>query len=99
MEPLPPLYTAPLFAPLHAELLSLLRALTPEDWERPTLARAWRVKDVAAHLLDTQLRKLSAQRDRSRSGLEEFGGVEWDSRPLAGRSGARTSRRDRAAAG
>src|SRR5689334_7783825 len=52
-----------LFAPLHAELMSLLRGLTPDDWERPTLARAWRVRDVAAHLLDTQLRRLSGHRD------------------------------------
>ncbi|HKC25475.1 MAG TPA: maleylpyruvate isomerase N-terminal domain-containing protein, partial [Thermoanaerobaculia bacterium] len=63
LKPLPPVHTMELFAPLHAELMSLLEGLTPEDWERPTLARAWRVKDVAAHLLDTQLRKLSAQRD------------------------------------
>jgi uncharacterized protein (TIGR03083 family) len=52
-----------LFAPLHAELMSLLRGLAPSDWERQTVARAWRVRDVAAHLLDTQLRRLSAHRD------------------------------------
>ena len=28
-----------------------------------TVAPAWKVKDVAAHLLDTQLRKLSIVRD------------------------------------
>ena len=28
-----------------------------------TIAPAWKVKDVAAHLLDTQLRKLSLVRD------------------------------------
>src|ERR1051325_933044 len=52
-----------LFAPLHEELLALLRSLNAEQWLRPTVAGAWRVRDVAAHLLDTQLRKLSAQRD------------------------------------
>jgi len=47
-----PLDTAPLFPDLHAELLALLRALELEDWERPAVAGAWRVRDVAAHLLD-----------------------------------------------
>ena len=58
--------TAALFPGLHAELLALLRALAPADWERPTLAGAWRVRDVVAHLLDGDLRKLSAQRDGHR---------------------------------
>ena len=63
MRPLEPIDTRNLFAPLHAELMSLLRALTAEEWEKQTMAPAWRVRDVAAHLLDTQLRRLSLQRD------------------------------------
>jgi len=63
MEPLAPRDVAGLMAPLHDELLSLLRGLDAEQWQRPTVAGAWRVRDVAAHLLDTQLRKLSAHRD------------------------------------
>ena len=63
MEPLSFLYTAGLFPPLHHELIDLLRGLSPADWERPTVAGRWRVRDVAAHLLDTQLRRLSLQRD------------------------------------
>ncbi len=63
MSALPPLDTAPLFRPLLGELLALLRALGPADWERPTLAGRWRVHDVAVHLLDGDLRKLSAYRD------------------------------------
>jgi hypothetical protein len=55
--------TAPLFGPLQAELLALLRGLDESDWNRPTLAGSWRVQDVAAHLLDGDLRKLSAHRD------------------------------------
>jgi uncharacterized protein (TIGR03083 family) len=58
--------TRNLFAPLHAELMSLLRGLKADDWKKPTIARAWRVRDVAAHLLDTQLRKLSGRRDGHR---------------------------------
>jgi uncharacterized protein (TIGR03083 family) len=63
MEPLTPLGTADLFPGLHKELITLLRGLSPEDWERPTIAGAWRVRDVAAHLLDGSLRKLSVYRD------------------------------------
>jgi uncharacterized protein (TIGR03083 family) len=59
LTPLAPRYVADLFAPLHAELIALLRTLTPEQWELPTVAGAWRVRDVAAHLLDGMLRKLS----------------------------------------
>jgi hypothetical protein len=58
-----PLYTANLFAPLYRELIVLLRGLEPEDWERPTVAGAWRVRDVVAHLLDGSWRKLSVYRD------------------------------------
>jgi uncharacterized protein (TIGR03083 family) len=63
-RPLQPIFTAHLFQKLEGMLIELLRSLTPEDWEKQTLAPKWRVKDVAAHLLDTQLRKLSASRDR-----------------------------------
>lgn len=58
-----PLLTAHLFPTLDSALIDLLRSLTPEDWERQTIAPRWNVKDVAAHLLDTQLRKLSFGRD------------------------------------
>jgi len=43
-------------------LIELLRSLTPQDWEKQTVAPQWKVKDVAAHLLDTQLRRLAAAR-------------------------------------
>ncbi|RPI55464.1 MAG: hypothetical protein EHM55_07815, partial [Acidobacteria bacterium] len=58
-----PLLTAHLFPIVEARLLELLRSLTPADWEARTIAPGWRVKEVAAHLLDTQLRKLSRMRD------------------------------------
>jgi hypothetical protein len=58
-----PIDTAPLFGPLHAELLALLRALPAEDWQRPTVAGRWLVRDVAAHLLDGDLRKIAVYRD------------------------------------
>lgn len=66
MEMLTPVYTATLFPALHAELIALLRGLGDDDWLRPTVAGAWRVRDVAAHLLDGDLRRLSFDRDRHR---------------------------------
>ena len=63
LRPLPPLDTVPLFPRLHAHLIALLRGFEPADWERPTVAGAWRVRDVAAHLLDGELRTLAAHRD------------------------------------
>lgn len=68
-----PRYVADLFAPLHRELIALLRGLTPEQWELPTVAGAWRVRDVAAHLLDGMLRKLSrTSADRPLNSYEEI---------------------------
>ncbi len=61
-EPLQPIFTVHLFPKLEAKLIELLRSLTPEEWEKQTLAPKWKVKDVAAHLLDTQVRKLAAAR-------------------------------------
>jgi uncharacterized protein (TIGR03083 family) len=63
LERLEPRYVAKLFAPLHSELMALLRGLSASDWERPTVAGSWQVRDVAAHLLDGDLRKLSGHRD------------------------------------
>lgn len=54
--------TAHLFSPLNDKLIELLRSLSKEDWQKPTLAKQWTVKDIAAHLLDTVVRTL-AERD------------------------------------
>jgi uncharacterized protein (TIGR03083 family) len=51
------------FAPLHAELIGLLRGLGPDHWHRPTACALWSVRDIAAHLLDDDLRRLSFHRD------------------------------------
>ena len=70
--------TADLFLPLQHELVSLLRGLDESDWLRPTVAPQWAVKDVAAHLLDTDLRRLSAHRDgyRPRSRAKDIRGYD-----------------------
>lgn len=49
---------------LDIMLFKLLDGLSPQDWEKQTLAPKWKVKDVAAHLLDGNLRTLSMLRDR-----------------------------------
>ncbi|MFY9464239.1 MAG: maleylpyruvate isomerase N-terminal domain-containing protein, partial [Sediminibacterium sp.] len=58
-----PINTLPLFPLLDLRLLEMLRELTPEEWNRPTIAKQWTVKDIAAHLLDGNLRGLSVSRD------------------------------------
>jgi len=58
-----PILVAHLLPEIESHLLELLRALRPDEWRLPTLAPAWTVKDVAAHLLDTQLRRLALCRD------------------------------------
>jgi len=45
------------------ELIDLLRSLAPAEWDMQTIASSWKVRDVASHLLDTVLRKLSMVRD------------------------------------
>jgi len=56
--------TKHLFATLDEKLIELLRSLDASDWERRTVAKLWTVKDVAAHLLDGNLRMLSFSRDK-----------------------------------
>jgi uncharacterized protein (TIGR03083 family) len=60
---LDPILSAPLLRRVDAKLIELLRDLTPGEWDSQTIAPDWRVRDVAAHLLDTVLRKLSLVRD------------------------------------
>jgi uncharacterized protein (TIGR03083 family) len=55
----PPIQTVHLFATLDDKLIELLHTLQPDEWNYPTIARQWTVKDVAAHLLDGNLRTLS----------------------------------------
>lgn len=58
-----PIDTRLLFRPVSSNLVALLRELSPEQWERPTVAGRWVVRDVVAHLLDSTLRRLSFHRD------------------------------------
>jgi uncharacterized protein (TIGR03083 family) len=58
-----PILCAHLLRRVDEKLIALLESLTAEEWELQTVAPLWRVRDVAAHLLDTPLRKLSLVRD------------------------------------
>lgn len=62
MNELQPIRTEHLFAPLDKHLIELLEGLEPDDWGRSALPK-WSVKDIAAHLLDSNLRRLSIARD------------------------------------
>ncbi|KQS26761.1 maleylpyruvate isomerase N-terminal domain-containing protein [Dyadobacter sp. Leaf189] len=55
--------TAHLFPILDQKLIELLKSLSAEEWNKPTVAKHWCVKDVAAHLLDGNLRVISHMRD------------------------------------
>lgn len=63
IEPLQPILTAHLFPKVDGMLIALLCSLAPGDWEKQTVSPRWKVKDVAAHLLDTALRGVSIGRD------------------------------------
>lgn len=63
MRPLPRIDAVPLFAAVQEELIGLLEGLSEEEWRAPTRSAAWDVKDVAAHLLDGDVRRLSLHRD------------------------------------
>jgi len=56
--PIPVLH---LFPVLDELLIDLLRSLSADDWNKPTLARQWSVKDIAAHLLDVSMRAISSK--------------------------------------
>jgi uncharacterized protein (TIGR03083 family) len=61
-----PILCTPIMREVDRRLVELLTSLGPAEWELPTIAPGWSVRDVAAHLLDTALRKLSGGRDRCR---------------------------------
>ena len=58
-----PILCAHLLRRVDERLIDLLSSLTSSEWDIQTAAPLWKVRDVAAHLLDTALRKLSMVRD------------------------------------
>lgn len=60
---MPPILVADLFPEVSGRLVELLRSLSAEEWHLPTVSSRRTVKDIASHLLDGSLRRLSVQRD------------------------------------
>ncbi len=64
----PAIDVRPQFAAERAALLELLTDLRGEEWDAPTVCPGWPVRDVVAHLLHDDLRRLSRTRDRYSGG-------------------------------
>lgn len=60
---LPPIFVTHLFHDITQRLVTLLRSLNADEWHRQTVSSQRQVKDIASHLLDGSLRRLSMQRD------------------------------------
>lgn len=76
LQPPAPILISDRFPALLHALLDLLESLSEADWQRPTVAVGWSVKDIALHLLGDELGQLSWRRDR----FSDFGGSldNWD---------------------
>jgi hypothetical protein len=61
---MPPIRVAGFFPAISLRLVELLRSLSGDEWHLPTSSSQRNVKDIASHLLDGSLRRLSFQRDR-----------------------------------
>jgi uncharacterized protein (TIGR03083 family) len=59
----PPIDVRGLFPRERSALLDLLGELAAGDWERATVCPGWTVKDVTAHVLHDDLRRLASMRD------------------------------------
>jgi hypothetical protein len=60
---MPPILVVDLFPEVTSRLVELLQSLSAEEWHLPTASSRRTVKDIASHLLDGSLRRLSMQRD------------------------------------
>lgn len=60
---LPAIDVVPLFPELNKQLITLLKSLQNDEWRTPTVLPGRTVKDLASHILDGSLRRLSACRD------------------------------------
>lgn len=59
-----PIFTVDLLPKLNEKLIEVLQSLSPQDWEKQSIAPLWKVKDIAVHLLDGNIRALSMLRDQ-----------------------------------
>lgn len=61
-----------LFPELYKELIALLKHLSLSDWQQSTVLPGRTVKDLASHLLDGSLRRLSLCRDNYQLKITQF---------------------------
>ncbi|GHF11612.1 hypothetical protein GCM10017786_51770 [Amycolatopsis deserti] len=59
----PVLDVRPLFGRERHELLTLLESLSAQEWSAPTVCPGWTVHDIAGHILNDYMRRLSGSRD------------------------------------
>ncbi|MFA6527688.1 MAG: maleylpyruvate isomerase N-terminal domain-containing protein [Candidatus Babeliales bacterium] len=64
---LPVIEVLPLFPEMNKNLISLLKSLNEDEWAIPTVLPGRTVKDLASHILDTSLKRLSMCRDNYQS--------------------------------
>jgi hypothetical protein len=55
--------TIEMFPKINAELIKMLKNLSSDEWKKETALPGRTVKDIASHILDTTIRRLSMQRD------------------------------------
>ena len=63
MRKVDPVFLVELFPKINSKLLQFLKDLSYSDWERQTISPRWKIKDVAAHLVDGNFRRISVIRD------------------------------------
>jgi len=63
LDTLPAIEVLPLFPEINIELITLLKSLSPSEWHQSTVLPGRTVKDLASHILDGSLRRLSLCRD------------------------------------
>jgi hypothetical protein len=56
--------TIELFPELTEKLIILLKSIKNEDWNKPSPIKGRTIHDLAAHLIDGSLRRLSFQREK-----------------------------------
>lgn len=59
-----PINILDLMPKIDSLLIKLLDELSLQEWDKQTIAPKWKVKDIAVHLLDGNLRTLSMLRDK-----------------------------------
>lgn len=61
-----------LFPALNTSLIEVLAGLDRKQWNNDTLCKQWKVKDIAAHLLDSAIRRLAIGRDAYQTEFPEI---------------------------